>query len=97
MPLLPRDTPGLQRAIPTDSPGDSGTHRSVRDLWEVPFRDGTWRTVEVRAWWTDRHGRWVIQVKYHVRGEGTFGEMYLADPERMRAFEDEPPEFCPWP
>ena len=35
-------------------------------------------------------------MEYHVPGEGTFGEMYLADWERMRAFEDEPPEFRPW-
>lgn len=93
--IFPRSNPALERAIPADSPGDPG-HRSVGDPWEMLFRDGTWRTVEARAWWRDRFGRWVVQVEYGVRGEGTHGEMYLADAERMRAFEDEPPEFSPW-
>jgi hypothetical protein len=33
-----------------------------------------------------RRGRWVVQVEYYVSGEGTYGETYLADRERMRAY-----------
>lgn len=92
----PRRNPALELAIPADSPGDSGTHRSARDPWEMLFGDGQWRSVQVVAWWRDKYGRWVVQVEYHVQGEGTHDEMYLADPERMREDEDDPPEWSPW-
>jgi hypothetical protein len=34
--------------------------------------------------------------EYPVRDEGSFRDTYLADPRKMRAFADEPPEWSPW-
>ena len=47
------------------------------------FGDGEWHPVSVRSWGTDRYGRTTIGVEWHIDGE-TWGESYLAIPERMR-------------
>lgn len=87
----PRLNPALEEAGPRYSPGatDASDVRGTDDVWEVLFDDGEWRDVTALAWWQDRAGRWVVQLEYHVSGEGTFTGMYLADPQRMREVPDE--------
>jgi hypothetical protein len=82
-PRDPRLCPALERALPADSPGHDPGYRPDRSPWLFLFGDGEWRPVSVRAWWRDRHGREVVQVEWHADG-GTYGESYLADPEKMR-------------
>jgi hypothetical protein len=47
------------------------------------FGDGEWHPVSARAWWTDRHGRGVVQVEWHADGS-TYEESYVVDRARMR-------------
>lgn len=81
-PRDPRLCPALERALP----GDSGTfdgYRPDRSPWLFLFGSGEWHPVSARGWWTDRQGRPVVQVEFHIDGS-TYGEAYLVDPERMR-------------
>lgn len=83
----PRLNPALDRALPADIvPGSwrDGEH----EIREALFGDGEWRTVATLAWMRDRRGRDVAQVEWHADG-GTYTEMYVADPERMREVADE--------
>lgn len=94
----PRLNPALEEAVPRYSPGvtDASDVRGADDVWEVLFGDGEWRDAMGLAWWLDRPGRWVLQLEYHVSGEGTSTGTYLADREKMRGPEDEPPVWSPW-
>jgi hypothetical protein len=81
-PRDPRLRPALERALP----GDSGIFDGYRDdnsPWRFLFGDGEWHPVSVRAWWTDRHGRTVVQVEWHAAGS-TWEESYLFDEEKAR-------------
>lgn len=92
-----RLNPALEEAVP-DSRGatDGSSVRTADDIWEMLFGDGQWRNVTALAWWQDRHGRWVVQVRYHVHGEGRFTGLYVADPAKMREHDGEPADFRPW-
>ena len=82
-PRDPRLCPALERALPGDSPGRDPGRRPDNSPWLFLFGDHEWHRVTARAWWTDRHGREVVQVEWHADGS-TFEETYLADPEKMR-------------
>lgn len=90
----PRLNPALDVARPSDSPGSSPSYRRAHDPWRVVFGSGDWQDVQVLAWWQDRYRRWVAQLDWHVRGEGTYTETYLADPGKM--VPNELPCFSPW-
>lgn len=67
-------------------PGDDipgGPYRSDGRTWLVLFGDQAWHPVTVRAWREDHYGREVIDVEWHA-AFSTWGESYIADPERMR-------------
>jgi len=49
----------------------------------ILFGDGQWHQVQLRAQWTDRMGRPVIQIEWYVAGEACGGS-YRADPEKIR-------------
>lgn len=81
-PRDPRLCPALDRALP----GDSGIFLGYRDdnsPWRFVFGDHEWHPVSVRAWWTDRYGRSVVQVEWHINGS-TYEESFVVDRERMR-------------
>jgi hypothetical protein len=83
--MPPRDArlcPSLEPALPAGSVGATG-QRIGRQPREMLFGDGQWHFVTVRSWWKDRHGRTVVKVEWSIGGE-TYGESYLADPERIR-------------
>ena len=81
-PRDPKLCPSLERALP----GDSGAFLEYRDEGNAPWRflfgDGQQHPVQVRAWWTDRQGRAVVQVEWHIDGS-TYEESYIVDLERM--------------
>lgn len=85
MPPSPRNRPALKIAKPGDTTRrETGWHRDESDSgWEMLFGDGRWRLVDVRAWWEDDRGRLVVQVEFFAE-LSTWGETYLANPERMR-------------
>jgi hypothetical protein len=85
MPPSPRNSPALKVALSRDTKraGDHGWQDGKRERRLLLFGDGAWHPVEVLAWWTDDHGRQVVQVEWHAELD-TFGESFLADPERMR-------------
>ena len=81
-PRDPKLCPSLERALP----GDSGAfleYRTDDAPWRFMFGDNERHLVSVRAWWTDRYGRSVVQVEWHIDGS-TYEESYLAEPEKMR-------------
>lgn len=82
-PRDPKQCPALERALPADSPGRDPGHRDDNSPWLFLFGSGEWHPVSVRGWWTDRHGRQVVQVEWHADGS-TWEESYLAEPEKMR-------------
>lgn len=82
-PRDPKLCPALEVALPSDSPGRDPGYRSDSSPWEFLFGDGEWHQVRVVAWWTDRHGRQVVQIEWHA-ANSTWEESFLADPERMR-------------
>jgi len=82
-PRDPRLCPALDRALPADSPGRDPGYRGERSPWLFLFGDHEWHPVTVRARWTDRHGREVVEIEFRAGGD-TYGEAYLAEPEKMR-------------
>jgi hypothetical protein len=87
MPPDYRDQPDLEVASPRDSaPGrDHRWRDGHRHRWLFVFGDGREHPVTVRAWWTDDHGREVVQVEYWDRGSMATREgAYLVDREKMR-------------
>lgn len=87
--MPPRDLrlcPALEVALPADSPGHDPSYRPDRTLWEFLFGDGGWHTVTAVAWWTDRHGRPVVQIEWHA-ASSTWEETYIVDEGRMREAE----------
>jgi len=82
-PRDPRLCPALDRAMPGDSVESSGYREDDNAPWDFLFGSGEWCRVSVRAWWRDRLGREVVQIEWHISGS-TYGETYLADPEKMR-------------
>jgi hypothetical protein len=83
-PRDPRLCPALERALPADSPGRDPGWRDGLDLpWRFLFGDHEWHPVAVRARWTDRHGRLVVQIEWHAAGS-TWEETYLFDGEKAR-------------
>lgn len=87
----PGDSPDLQRAIPRDN----GTYRSVRDPWQLRFKDGSWRDVTALAWWKDRDLRDVVQIEWSSPSIGLRSDTFLADPAKMREHPGEP-NWTPW-
>jgi hypothetical protein len=68
-PLSSRDRPALEVALSRDArrPGDHGWHSDTSQTgWEMLFGDGAWHAVDVCAWWTDDHGREVVQVYWYA-------------------------------
>ncbi len=82
-PRDPRLCPALDRAMPADDVPGTARVPEWPERWLVLFGSGEWHPVRVRAWWTDRHGRRVVQVEWHADGS-TWEGSYLADPDRMR-------------
>ena len=82
-PRDPRLRPALEVAHPADSPGHAADWREDRSRWLMVFGDGREHPVTARAWWSDRHGRPVVQVEYFAE-MGTHGGMFLVDETRMR-------------
>jgi hypothetical protein len=82
-PRDPRLCPALERAVPADSPGRDPGYRPDSSPWEFLFGDGEWHQVKAVAWWTDRNGRDVVQIEWHIGGS-TFEETYLVDLAKMR-------------
>ena len=85
-PRDPRFCPALERALPVDSPGRDPGYRSDQSPYLFLFGDGEFHPVTVVAWWTDRHGRWVVQVNWHIDGS-TYDESYVVDHARMRSID----------
>jgi hypothetical protein len=77
-----RLNPDLERALPADSVGYTDWEHVGR-LHEALFGDGAWHPVTVKARWRDRRGTAVVQLAWTIGGE-SYGESYLADPERIR-------------
>lgn len=82
-PRDPRLCPALEAALPAGSPGSAGGYRPDRSRWLVLFGDGEEHPVTARGWWTDRHGRAVVQVEWSIATE-TWGGAHLFDAELMR-------------
>lgn len=86
-PRDPRLCPALERALPADSPGrDPGWRDGLNLPWRFLFGDGEWHVVRARAWWTDRHGRAVVEIEWHAAGD-TWNESYLVNREHIRETE----------
>jgi hypothetical protein len=81
-PRDPRLCPGRGEASPADNAGAPDWQR-VRGPRMILFGDGQWHQVQLRAQWTDRMGRPVIQIEWYVAGEA-WGGSYRADPEKIR-------------
>ena len=65
---------------------DTGWHRDESETgWEMLFGSSPadWRPVDVRAWWTDDHGRSVAQIEWHAEMSTWTGE-FLAAADLMR-------------
>lgn len=82
-PRDPRLCPALERALPADSPGRDPGYRDDRSPWLLLFGDREWHPVTVVAWWTDRHGKGVVQIEWHIDGS-TYDESFIVDHSRMR-------------
>lgn len=90
-----RFNPALDPAAPTDAA--PGRNVSVHDPWRIEFGDGRWRQVTVRAWRQDRFGRDVIDIEWWTPEAGAYTGAYVADRKLMEEFDDDPPDFKPWP
>jgi hypothetical protein len=47
------------------------------------FGDGTWRAVEVIGWWTDDHGRRIVQVEWRAE-HSTWNDSFAVEPGKLR-------------
>jgi len=66
-----------------DVPG--GQYREDRRTWLVLFGDGSWRSVTVKAWRVDRHGREVVDLEFWDRSElTTRTSSFVVDREKLR-------------
>jgi len=74
--------PAAARPPPPTTPAPPDWQR-VRGPRMILFGDGQWHQVQLRAQWTDRMGRPVIQIEWYVAGEA-WGGSYRADPEKIR-------------
>jgi hypothetical protein len=63
----------------------------VRDPWRVRFEDGRWRSVTVRMWRRGRTGRDIAQMEFSLNRQ-MYGDSFYADPQKMKTYEDAPPE-----